>query len=132
LARRGKAYLALWAARGLDWVTAGNTALRELRSPGLENAWLCQMGQELLDGSFENFRQKIVSTEIAVEGLTLRYHSLRGETIAFAWEGPLVVDGQEQPLSGFRHSENPYCVADFPAEQMEILYGEEGLRLRFE
>jgi hypothetical protein len=130
--RKGKGYLALTAAQGLEFITAGQTAFRELRSFGKENIWLCHMGQELLDGSFEGFRRKILAMEVAFEGLSLRMTSLRNDRLAFGWEGPLLVNGQEQALSGFRHIENPYCTVDLPAAQMDIIYQGQGLRLKFE
>ncbi len=56
----------------------------------------------------------------------------RGEPISFAWQGPLLVNGQAQALAGFKQFENPYCIAELPAQQMDIVYGEEGIRLRFD
>jgi hypothetical protein len=47
----------------------------------------------------------------------------------FDWSGPLLVDGQAEPIAGFKHVENPYALAEFPAESMEIGYGEDMLRL---
>src|SRR3546814_8396177 len=94
--------LALMAAQGLQFITTGQTALRELRSFGKENIWLCHMGQALLDGSFEDFQRKVVAMEVASDGLWLRMNSLRGDQLIFGWKGPLIVNGLEQPLSGFR------------------------------
>lgn len=131
-ARKGTGYLALRATQGLTFITHGPTAYRELRSVGQENLWLCHMGQSLLDGDFENFQRKILAMEVNVDGLSMRLKSLRGDELAFGWEGPLWLNGAEQPLSGFRHMENSYCVADLPASQMDIVYQQEGLRLKFE
>ena len=41
-------------------------------------------------------------------------------------------NGEEQPITGFKHYENPYCVAEYPAAQMDIRYGEQVMRLDFE
>jgi hypothetical protein len=131
-ARKEQGYLALYADRGLQWIVDGKTAFREMRSHGLQNAWLCHMGQELLDGSFADFQQKILAMDRHVDGLSVRLTSLRGDALSFAWKGPLLVNGQEQALSGFKQVENPYCIADLPAQQMDIVFGEEGLRLSFE
>ncbi len=130
-ARKGKGYLALYSSLGLEWITSGKTALRELRSLGTENIWLCHMGQEILDGSFADFQTKIQAMDLKVEGLSVQLTSLRGETLSFAWEGPLLVNSQEQALSGYRHYENLYSITELPAQQIEILYGEEGIRLVF-
>lgn len=50
----------------------------------------------------------------------LRCTTLRGDTLAFGWEGPLTVNGEEQPLSGYKHYENPYCTAELPVSEMEV------------
>jgi hypothetical protein len=121
-ARKGKGYLALMASGGLDYIWTGQTAGRELRSAGRENVWLCHMGQESLDGTFEEFKRKILAMDVAVDGLSVRLHSLRGETIEFGW----------QPLAATRHIENLYCTADLPAKQIEIVYKEAGIRLKFD
>jgi hypothetical protein len=130
-ARKGKGYLALFAFRGFELITHGQSALRELRSFGKENIWVCQMGQELLDGSFESFTQKCKEMNLAVEGLSINLHSLRGDEIAISPENHMTVNGQEQIISAYRHYESPYCIAEYPAEKLEIGLGEQGIRLDF-
>ena len=61
----------------------------------------------------------------------MRCGTLRGESLVFGWEGPLLRDGKEQLITGFKHYENPYCVADLPATELEIRYGDQGMRLDF-
>jgi hypothetical protein len=63
--------------------------------------------------------------------LSVRCATLRGETLAFGWEGPLMRNDQVEPITGFKHYDNPYCVEDLPASQMEIRYGEQAMRLSF-
>ena len=131
-ARKGRGYLALTAARGLDFIWTGQTAGRELRSAGRENVWVCQMGQQPLDGTFDEFQRKVRALDLAVDGLSTRLRSLRGETIEFGWQGPLLINGAAQPLASSRHIENPYCTADLPATQLEVVYKGGGIRLKFE
>jgi hypothetical protein len=131
-ARKGGGYLALTAARGLEYVWTSQTAGRELRSAGRENVWVCQMGQQPLDGTFEEFQRKVMAMDLAIEGLSIRLVSLRGETIEFGWQGPLLINGAEQPLASSRHIESPYCTADLPATQLEIVYKDAGIRLKFD
>ena len=130
-ARKGDGYLALTAAQGLEFMTQGTNAYRELRSHGQQNVWLCHMGRAALDGDFAAFQDKILALDVAFEGLSVRCATLRGETLAFGWQGPLMRNDQEQPITGFKHYDNPYCVADLPAEQMEVKFGETMLRLTF-
>jgi hypothetical protein len=39
------------------------------------------------------------------------------------------MSGKEEPITAFKHVENPYALAEFPAESMDIGYGEEMMRL---
>ena len=131
-AQKGKGYIALTAANGLELQRSGNNAFREIRSYGTRNVWLAQMGRAALDGSFAEFQQKVLAQPPAFADLSLRYTTLRGQELAFGWQGPLLLDGVEMPISDFKHYENPYCEADQPARQMEIRFGDEMLRLNFE
>jgi hypothetical protein len=130
-ARKEAGYLALTAAQGLEFIRQGDSAYRELRSYGQHNIWLCHMGRAALDGNFETFQEKMLALDIVLENLSVRCGTLRGETLAFSWQGPLLRDGIEQPITGFKHYENPYCVVELPATQMDIRYGEQLMRLDF-
>jgi hypothetical protein len=130
-ARKGDGYLALTASQGFKLVKEGRTALRELRSYGAQNVWLVHMGRAALDGSFAEFQEKILELKVTFTGLSVECHTLRGDSLAFNWEGPLLLNGEEQPLKGFKQFENPYCTADLPTEQMEILFNQYLLRLNF-
>jgi hypothetical protein len=129
--RVGEGYLALHAARGMTLMATGDDAFRELRSTGLRNAWLCQIGRAAVDGSFADFRRAVLAGSVTVNGLEVEWRTIRGERLAFGWHGPLLVDGQAEPITGFKHVENPYAVAEFPAGSMDIGYGEDMMRLHF-
>jgi hypothetical protein len=130
-ARKGEGYLALTASLGIELVKQGKTALRELRSYGAKNVWLCHMGRAAQDGSFADFQEKILALKVTFAGLSVECQTLRGDSLAFNWEDPLLLNGQEQPLKGYKHFENPYCTADLPAEWMEIQFNQSLLRLDF-
>jgi hypothetical protein len=131
-ARKGEGYLALSAARGLEQVKRGPSAYRELRSYGQANVWLCMMGRQETDGDFQAFQDAVRTLDVDLREQGVSCTTLRGETLSFGWEGPLLVDGEEQPLSGFKHYENPYCVAEVGEPQIDIQYGEYIVRLHFE
>jgi hypothetical protein len=107
LARSGAGYLALTASQGFELTTRGQNAYRELRSYGQHNIWLCQMGRAALDGSFSDFCDKVGNTHLAVSKLALTYTTIRNDKVAFGWEGPFLINDQEQPLSGFKHYDGP-------------------------
>lgn len=130
-ARKGEGYLALTAARGLEFITRGDNAYRELRSYGQNNVWVCMMGRAKLDGDFGEFQNKILALNVRLDKLSARCATLRGETLAFGWEGPLMRNGKKEPITGFKHYDNPYCVVELPASEMEVRYGDQAMRLDF-
>jgi len=130
--RKGDGYLALTASQGLVLMMSGLTFSRELRSYGQENVWLCHLGRAALDGDFASFQEKILALDVAFDGLSVQMNTLRGDTLAFGWEGPLLRNSVAEPITGFQHYENPYCVANFPVKEMYIGYGEQAMRLKFE
>jgi hypothetical protein len=130
-ARKGEGYLAITAARGLEFITRGDNAYRELRSLGENNVWLCHMGRASLDGDFNTFQEKILSLDVRFDDRAVHCATLRGETLAFGWEGDFKRNDRVEPLSGFRHYDNPYCVADLPATRLEVSYGDQTMRLNF-
>ena len=137
-AQVGAGYLALTAARGLEFITQGDSAHRELRSHGTPNIWLCHMGRQALDGTFEQFIQKVLEMEVDFDlgaskksPAQVELTSLRGEQLRFGWKGALKVNGKTRRISGFKHYDNPYCSARLGAETMEIQYGADLLRLNF-
>jgi hypothetical protein len=131
-ARKGKGYLAITAKAGIELIKRGPDGYRELRSYGRENIWLCHMGRDDVDGYFRSFKKDILKMRPEWGPLSVRFNSLRKEKLSFGWEGPLLVDGNEQPITGFKHIDNPYCTVDLPAKQMDIAYGEVVLRLNFD
>jgi hypothetical protein len=131
-ARKGNGYLALMAQQGLDLTKHGHYALRELRSYGPENIWLCHLGRAAVDGDFSSFQDKILALPVRFADTSVHFTTLRGEVLSFGWHGPFLRDEIEQPLSSFGHYEHPFATSDFPSRQMEVRYGDELLRLDFE
>ncbi len=130
-ARKGDGYLAITAARGLEFIQRGDNAFRELRSYGRENIWVCHMGRAALDGNFNSFQEKILALDVRYDDLSVRCATLRGETLAFGWEGSLLRNDQAEPITGFKHYDNPYCVAELNSSQLQVCFGEQVMRLNF-
>lgn len=130
--RKGDGYLAITAQQGFNIIKHGQYAFRELRSYGLHNIWLCQMGRAALDGDFDSFQEKILALEVAFNSRGVRFGTLRGDVLSFGWQDPFLRNGSEEPLSGFEHYESPYATAKYPCRQMDIQFGDTVLRLNFE
>jgi hypothetical protein len=131
--RKGEGYVALAACGGLTPVDRGENARRELRSSGLRNAWLCQMGRAAVDGRFDAFKATVLAMPLAFDaaGPVVEWRTARGDALRFGWEGPLLRNGAVEPISGFKHYDNPYCSVNLLAEAMDIRLGEDMLRLVF-
>ncbi len=129
-AQKGSGYLALTAAQGFTLMTQGPGAYRELRSPGARNVWLCAMGRAALDGEFEMFQESVLALPVTFDDLAISLTTLRHETLTFGWEGPLLRNDQPEPLADFKHYENPYCVTELRAPQMEIQSANYLMRLK--
>ncbi len=129
---KGEGYLALTAASGFSLIRQGHYAFRELRSHGGNNIWLCHMGRKTLDGDFNAFQEKVLALPVAFEDDSVHCTTLRGEALSYGWRDSFTRNGQEQPVSGYEHYENPFVASRYPCRQMEIRYGEDILRLNFE
>jgi hypothetical protein len=130
-ARKGDGYLALTAAGGLTLITQGQSAYCELRSPGLRNIWFLHLGRAASDGSFADFQAQIRALDLTFAEDALHTTTLRGDSLDFGWQGPLLVNECEQPLAGFPHYESPFCVAELGAEGMAIHFRDQQVRLDF-
>jgi hypothetical protein len=130
-ARKDDGYVALAAAQGLELTREGPGARRELRSRGRQNVWVCRLGRAARDGDFAAFQAKVLAAPPRFEALGATVTSLAGEEIRFGWEGPLLVNGAEQPLAGFKHYESPLCTCELDAPHMDIAGWNDVLRLQF-
>ena len=130
-ARVGEGYLAITASAGFTLTESGKSAFRELRSYGQNNVWMVQMGREELDGSFAEFVEKVTALDIIFEEDSVHLTSLRGDSIDFGWQGPLLVNEQEQEIGGFLHFDNPYSSTELGSEKMSIQFMDLLMQLDF-
>lgn len=130
-ARKGEAYLALTAAQPVELVQRRPDALRELRSYGRQNTWICQMGSAAEDGSFAGFCARVAALPMTVDNEGVTFTTLRRETLSFGWQAPFTVDGQAVTLEGFPHLDHPNGQAQFPAQALDVNFRDYLLRLDF-
>jgi hypothetical protein len=129
--RRGDGYVALTNSQPIMLTQEGRYALRELRALRREQSWVVQMGRAAVDGDFDAFQTKVLALPLRFGDETVEFGTLRGESVQFAWEGPLLVNGESVPLDNFRHLENAYTVTELGSGVMEIEWAGDGLRLEF-
>ncbi|MXZ42331.1 MAG: hypothetical protein F4Z18_11260 [Caldilineaceae bacterium SB0666_bin_21] len=117
--RHGTGWLGLYAANGLELITSGPGAGRELHSPGADNTWLCLMGGEGSGEDFEAFRERLTST-LAVASDVVSIANTEGQTVSCGLAVPLTVDGKPMDLAGSLHLDSPFCRAPYPASALTI------------
>lgn len=130
-ARKGNGYLALTASIGFSLVTQGEHAYHELRAPGRHVTWICHMGRAAIDGDFYTFQERILRLHIQYEGQRVEFDTPQGIRLSFGFQGPFFVGGEEFILDKKNHVENPYTSTPLNSSQMDIVYGENVLRLDF-
>lgn len=130
-ARVGDAYLALRASAKLEWITSGPSAYRELRCHSPRQAWVCQMGHALLDGSFQEFIRKFRMLPMRMNGSSIKLTTLRGDDLSLRWSGEFLVNGQSPQPDARKQYLTPWCESDFGADELTIISGEKGMRIRF-
>lgn len=146
-ARRGEGYLALRSQQPYRWREAGPGGAgetqplpkksvyraadalgyprpedegREILADGAQNIWLCQLGRQAEDGSFEGFINAICSARLIFDGLRVVFDSPGNGQIEFGWEGDLRVNGQAVPLHDYLHYDNPFVRAEFGGNRVEV------------
>jgi hypothetical protein len=129
--RLGEAFVALTNTAGMHIIGEGRYARREVRAFGSEQTWIVQMGRAAQDGAFADFQAAVIATRIEGSDGKLTYRGIRGRVFAFAWGGPLSIDGAPRPSHTTRHFDNAYASVELPNQAMEIRHGAEYLRLDF-
>ena len=130
--RAGDGYVALYSHEPYAWQTEGPDADQEVIALGRRNVWICQLGREAVDGSFEAFVDAVSTAALRIRGLGVSYDAPGLGLLEFAWEGPLTLDGDEIPLHDYPRWGNPYAHIEFGETRFEIVLGEDRLLLDFE
>ncbi|MNH97656.1 hypothetical protein D3C73_503610 [compost metagenome] len=113
MTRSGGGFAALYATNGLEAITTGATADREVRSPGARCGWIGVIGCGDPD-EFAKFCEKVLATKVAfdAERLLLVATPPDGPEISLSWDGTFTIAGQvmtfdheqPQPLLTFDNS----------------------------
>ncbi|HOY64785.1 MAG TPA: hypothetical protein PK745_16570, partial [bacterium] len=83
------------------------------------------------DGSFDRFKASILGADLKTNGLSVKYDAPGVGKIRFGWKGDFTVNGNQEPMRGFKRFDNPYCQADFNKGEFAISAGASKLTLDF-
>ena len=124
LARKEKGYLALWSQRPVQWTGNGVFKCGGLIAKGRRNTWICQLGREDIEGSFQEWVQQISSASVEFQDLSVCYQAPGLGEVRFSWEDDLTVCGEKVPLCDYPRFDNPYCRAEYGSGKYEISFDE--------
>lgn len=139
-ARQGDGYLALWSSNPYRWRTETRKdeigreheedTNREAIVDGRKNVWICELGRNATDGSFEEFINRIVTAGVkATDDLQVEYRSPSQGLLEFGWTGPLRQNTEVVELHDYPRYDNPFAKADFPAQRIHFQHGDSSLTL---
>jgi len=137
-ARRKKGYLALYSQHPYFWNTEtlniedlhirkeSDDFNREVIVPGKKNIWICQMGREKVDGSFETFIHTMLNSKLILNGLNVEFYSPGNGVVSFGWDTPLTLDGKIVQVADYPRYDNPYVqTKKYPNEILIQAQGKE-------
>jgi hypothetical protein len=128
-ARKADGYLALTSQNKMTWQTEGEDKDRELIADGLQNIWVCELGNKTDCGSFASFCERIASSDLQFRGQKVSYCSPSQGEIQFGWHAPFKVKEKPVSLMDYPRYDNPYCQAEFAADEIKIERGAQHLVL---
>jgi hypothetical protein len=129
LACKGDGYLALRSQHPYRWQAKGQDVDKEIVVEGKTNIWLCELGSREENGDFSQFVDAICSAPLAFGRLNVHYDSPSQGRLQFGWRGPLRQNERVVNLKDFARYDNPYALAAFPLERIEVRCGEHALQL---
>jgi hypothetical protein len=158
--RKDGGYVALWSFRPTSWRSGqpevfqnGGLDFDLVATGGATNVWIVECGSAAEWGDFAAFRAaflhppnpaapaepRVAATgplpdaggDGFVDGFDVAYVSPSQGLVTFGWTAPLVVDGEEIPLGGYKRFDNAYAQVEFDDTRYEVSDGEFSLLLDF-
>jgi hypothetical protein len=129
--RKGAGYVALWSRQPTTWSKDGVFGGEGLVAEGRKNIWICQLGREKLDGTFDQWRARIAAAKVVATDTTVKYRAPGLGDASFGWEGPLRVGGRTIPLGNYPRFDNPYVKTAYGQDRYVIAGGGHRLVIDF-
>ncbi|MDR3708815.1 MAG: hypothetical protein P4L33_10965 [Capsulimonadaceae bacterium] len=133
--RSGDAYAGLLLVDGYQWVTEGEWANREVRSPSSLGGYgvICTANRAAQCASFGAFRDEARGGDVRFNraSLTLEYASPVEGVLTLAASGIRLVNGQAIELD-YAAYDSPYLQADWGSKTVKLAFGKEQMLLDFE
>jgi hypothetical protein len=130
-AQKDDGYIALKSQHPTQWTSDGVFETEGLIAHGRQNIYICQLGRQAIDGDFNTWCDKITSSIITYDGLSVTYHAPNLGEIHFGWEDPLTCKGQEVSLRNYPRFDNPYCHTEYNTGIYNIQFQDQQMQLTF-
>lgn len=147
-ARKGDGFAALRSQQPAEWVAPGEKFFKqywytghtpapvpqakgpvEYLANGARNAWLCELGNPALHGTFARFVESISAAKVQGDESRLSYESPSVGLIQTGWDLPLTVAGKEIPTQPPERFATPYCQARFGERAYQIRHRDAELQI---
>ncbi|MCG8588737.1 MAG: hypothetical protein MJE66_05550 [Proteobacteria bacterium] len=142
--RKDDGYVALYSWRLPEWRRGQPEVFEnagqdfDLVAPGgATNVWIVELGSaDDWPGGFADFRAAVEAAAVVVTptavAFEVAYDSPSQGTIEWAWEGPLVVNGTEHPISDYPRFDNRYLQVPFDDTRYHVRHDGFELLLDFD
>ncbi|MCL2181031.1 MAG: hypothetical protein FWB83_07875 [Treponema sp.] len=147
--KRGGAYIAVYSSIPGKWenpdpkfykaVYGGNWEKEyhsakpyEYMVPKHAVVYICEMGDEKTDGSFENFKSRFNAAAFSGDTFSFSYRSPSLGKMSFGWKEPLKINDEEIAIRDYMRYDNPFCRAAFGEKRYLIKAGGEEISLDFD
>ncbi|GHU09483.1 hypothetical protein FACS1894151_07320 [Spirochaetia bacterium] len=94
--------------------------------------YVCEMGDEEKNGSFDNFIAGFKGAAFSGDTFAFTYQSPSVGKMSFGWDEPLKVKDAEVGIHAYKRYDNPFCQAEFGKKVYEIQGGGEKIVLDFD
>jgi hypothetical protein len=129
--RKGKAYVALYSQQPVRWSDKDVFGGEGLVASGRQNAFICQLGREAVDGPFAAWTKRIAGAALAATPSSIKYAAPGLGQVQFAWDGPLTVDGKTVVLNNYLRFDNPYAKVPWGQSRYELRHAGHHLIIDF-
>lgn len=127
--RKNNGYVALWCSAPTTWTTPEPDMLtiqfpRDTPAPeealpyerlaeGDDHVWICELGNNSVYGSFDQFVDRISKAAVSGNTEAVRYQSPESGNVACGWDTPLSIDGKTVSIKDYPRFDSPYCQTAF-------------------
>jgi len=146
--KRGGAYIAVFASVPGKWQDPNPDLYKAMFSekweeefrfakpweylvPGHAVVYVCEMGDEKSDGSFDDFVAAFKESSFEGDTFAFTYQSPFLGRHSFGWKEPLRVRGKIVAIKDYKRYDNPYCDTAFGEKVYRIRAGGEEITLDF-